>query len=102
MGHSPYSSISAFAGNPLFISLERLVDHGWLHQDRLTSKAEPVAVDYDLVHAYKEPLLVEAAQKFLASAQDNHRHRFDRFSADNAWVLDDFTLFDALRHRHHK
>jgi 4-alpha-glucanotransferase len=102
MGHSPYSSISAFAGNPLFISLERLADHGWLDPRRLTSKAEPVAVDYDLVHAYKEPLLVEAAQRFLASAQDNHRHRFERFSADNAWWLDDFTLFDALRNRYQK
>src|ERR1700743_1955573 len=29
-GSSPYSALSAFAGNPLLISLERLVDAGWL------------------------------------------------------------------------
>src|SRR4030088_3855714 len=29
-GNSPYSSTSAFAGNPLLISLERLVEHGWV------------------------------------------------------------------------
>src|ERR1035441_8492293 len=29
-GNSPYSSTSAFAGNPLLISLERLADHGWI------------------------------------------------------------------------
>jgi 4-alpha-glucanotransferase len=28
-GNSPYSSTSAFAGNPLLISLERLAERGW-------------------------------------------------------------------------
>src|SRR5260221_14470165 len=27
---SPYQALSAFAGNPLFISLERLAERGWL------------------------------------------------------------------------
>ncbi len=35
MGNSPYSAISAFAGNPLLISLERLVDRGWLAKEEL-------------------------------------------------------------------
>ncbi len=30
IGNSPYSSTSAFAGNPLLVSLERLAEHGWL------------------------------------------------------------------------
>ncbi len=29
-GNSPYSSTSAFAGNPLLISLERLAERGWV------------------------------------------------------------------------
>jgi 4-alpha-glucanotransferase len=29
-GNSPYSATSAFAGNPLLISLERQADHGWM------------------------------------------------------------------------
>src|SRR5450755_3199475 len=33
-GNSPYSSTSAFAGNPLLISLERLADHGWIKADK--------------------------------------------------------------------
>ena len=33
-GNSPYSSISAFAGNPLLISLERLVQRNWLDPAR--------------------------------------------------------------------
>src|SRR5207249_2265552 len=35
LGNSPYSAISAFAGNALLISLERLAEHGWLGKDEL-------------------------------------------------------------------
>jgi 4-alpha-glucanotransferase len=34
-GNSPYSALSAFAGNPLFISIEKLVEDGWLSGDCL-------------------------------------------------------------------
>src|SRR5439155_5665777 len=34
-GYSPYSSTSAFAGNPLLISLQRLAERGWLDRSRL-------------------------------------------------------------------
>src|SRR5436305_13540734 len=35
MGNSTYSSTSAFAGNPLLISLERLAERGWLERGRV-------------------------------------------------------------------
>jgi len=45
-GYSPYSSTSAFAGNPLLISLERLADRGWLNPDKIrTLTATVEAVD---------------------------------------------------------
>src|SRR5947209_4085430 len=34
-GNSPYSATSAFAGNPLLISLERLAEHGWMDRSAL-------------------------------------------------------------------
>src|SRR5260370_8724698 len=34
-GNSPYSSTSAFAGNPLLISLERLAGPGWIDPARV-------------------------------------------------------------------
>src|SRR5437899_12823626 len=40
LGNSPYSAISAFAGNPLLISLEKLVEHGWLGADDLRSAGD--------------------------------------------------------------
>src|SRR5260370_7946939 len=35
-GNSPYPATSAFAGNPLLISLEPLVQHGWIDLPTLT------------------------------------------------------------------
>ena len=32
-GNSPYQSVSAFAGSPLMVALEPLVERGWLHLD---------------------------------------------------------------------
>jgi len=100
IGNSPYSSISAFAGNPLFISLDRLVEHGWLDGSLLHAAEECGRVNYDAVQAYKYPLLAEAARNFLDRAEGNVRARFDRFCAGNAWWLDDFAFFDALRQRY--
>jgi len=102
-GNSPYSSTSAFAGNPLLVSLERLAEHGWIdgaQPDRLSSADGPI--DYDQVHKYKLPRLIEGARKFLDSAHEAARSRFDRFRADNEWWLEDFVLYDSLRNLYRK
>src|SRR5215510_264517 len=45
---SPYQCLSAFAGNPNFISLERLVDDGLLNRTDLPRVELPTSeVDYD-------------------------------------------------------
>src|SRR3954453_6906344 len=77
-GNSPYSALSAFAGNPLLISLERLVERGWLKKDRLNTLPSDVGpVDFELVRTRKFPLLQEAAQNFLNSADAAGRERFE-------------------------
>src|SRR5271168_3278785 len=65
-GNSPYSSTSAFAGNPLLISLERLAERGWIGAEQIADPPEnPEAVAYDRVFARKMPLLFEAGRKFV-------------------------------------
>lgn len=99
-GNSPYSSTSAFAGNPLLISLERLAQRGWLEASRLARLPEGVGpIDYDPVHAAKLPLLKEASRNFLERAPARFRGKFDHFCGQNSWWLEDFVLFDALRDR---
>jgi 4-alpha-glucanotransferase len=100
-GNSPYSSSSAFAGNPLLISLERLVEKGWLDHDRLAELPSDVhRIDYDAVWAQKLPLLRDAAGRFLERASGNAKSKFDNFCGVNAWWLEDFVLYDALRNRY--
>src|SRR5260370_6233152 len=100
-GNSPYSATSAFAGNPLLISLERLAEHGWIGPEKLAGlSTDSRFVEYDQIFARKMPLLFEAARHFVASAAGAERERFTRFRHDNAWWLEDFVLFDALRARY--
>jgi 4-alpha-glucanotransferase len=100
LGNSPYSSTSAFAGNILLISLERLAERGLISQDRLRTLPSKVTnVDYQQVFASKLPLLEEAARNFLRNGSD--RQSYDRFRHENSWWLEDFVLFDALRKRYH-
>src|SRR5690349_22781491 len=68
-GDSPYSSTSAFAGNPLLISLERLAEHGWIDRERLSAlRQEDGPVNFDRVRQAKLPLLTEAARNFIQRA----------------------------------
>jgi 4-alpha-glucanotransferase len=100
-GNSPYSSTSAFAGNPLLISLERIAARGWISAEKISRlPSESGAVDYDQIFRAKMPVLFESGRGFLASASPGERERFARFCDENAWWLDDFVLFDALRSRY--
>jgi len=102
-GDSPYSSTSAFAGNPLLISLERLAERGWIDRSRLDGLSDASGpIDYDQVQSRKLPLLAEASRSFLRSAQSAPRSRFERFRSDNQWWLEDFVLYDALRAHYSK
>ena len=99
-GNSPYSSTSAFAGNPLLISLERLSDHGWIDRAQVNGLPSPDGpVEYEKVFPQKMPLLFEAARNFLRTASPDALHSFESFREENSWWLDDFVFFDALRAR---
>jgi 4-alpha-glucanotransferase len=100
-GNSPYSSTSAFAGNPLLVSLERLAEHGWIDHSQLDGLLDSTGpIDYEQVHESKLPLLMDGARKFMESAPGTARSRFERFRAENEWWLEDFVLYDALRDRY--
>lgn len=102
-GNSPYSSTSAFAGNPLLISLERLAERGWLSQGDISSLPDPTGhIDYNEASQHKLPLLAMAAKRFLKQTSGVVQGRFQQFCSGNHWWLEDFVMFDALRERYHK
>ena len=102
-GNSPYSSTSAFAGNPLLVSLERLAERGWIDGAKLKELPNSNGpIDYGQVHEQKLPLLTKAAHNFLDTASGAAKSRFEGFCTDNNWWLEDFVLYDALRNRYSK
>jgi 4-alpha-glucanotransferase len=99
-GNSPYAALSAFAGNPLLISLEKLVEAHWLTPDRIQGLAGHAGnVNFQEVEAHKRPLLHEAARNFLAHHDDEQWGRFQRFRQENAFWLVDYARFSVLRER---
>jgi 4-alpha-glucanotransferase len=101
-GDSPYQCFSAFAGNPLLLSLERLRDQGLLQESDL-AQAPPFpedSVDFGAAIEFKRPLLRRAAQAFFADASRADRAAFDRFCESASSWLDDFALFMALKDAH--
>src|SRR5580698_7769598 len=56
-GSSPYSALSAFAGNPALISLERLVNEGWLTEEQIAGlPGHEGPADFGAAAAKKIPL----------------------------------------------
>jgi 4-alpha-glucanotransferase len=99
-GSSPYSALSAFAGNPLLISLEKLVDAGWLSRERIEGlPGHDGPCNYDVAFAKKIPLVEEAAQNFLEHASDEDRAGFQKFIQENISWLTDYAMFNVLRKR---
>ena len=99
-GDSPYASFSTFAGNPLLIDLERLVEQNIL------TKEEAVApnyisycgyVDYGSVVYWKLPLLKVAAKNFLKSTPKDLRVKYEAFKNDNASWLDNYSIFMSIK-----
>ncbi|WP_336021803.1 4-alpha-glucanotransferase [Halobellus salinisoli] len=101
-GDSPYQAYSAFAGNPLLVSLERLVDAGHLDEIDLHSAPDfsPHEVDYETVREYKTDRLRAAAENFHRDAAATTREEFEAFRERESGWLDDYALFMALRTRY--
>ncbi len=96
-GNSPYSSDSAFAGNPLMISPQRLHDAQLLPQDALTPPTEfPIDhVDFPAVTEWKMGLLKRAYEAWRTSHQD--RSAFERFCKKHQYWLEDYAMFVNLK-----
>jgi 4-alpha-glucanotransferase len=98
---SPYQSFSAFAGDPLMISPELLVEDGVLTETDLDEapRLPHGTVDYDRVREWKLPLLMRAYRNFRDITHASASHLFGQFRADHDTWLDDYALFVALKGR---
>ncbi|MFN0112787.1 MAG: 4-alpha-glucanotransferase [Blastocatellia bacterium] len=101
-GDSPYQCFSAFAGNPLLISLEALVEDGWLEQEDLSEASEFPAdrVDYGPVIEFKTRVLSKAYANFSERAAENDKADYLKFTEQAAWWLEDYSAFRAIKDAH--
>ena len=93
-GDSPYQTFSAFAGNPLFIDLDNLVEKKLLSPNDLVNDLQfnNRKVEYDKVREFKEDKLKIAFNNFNLSET-----KFKNFKTQEFWWLDDFALFTSLK-----
>ncbi|GIV16268.1 MAG: 4-alpha-glucanotransferase [Armatimonadota bacterium] len=96
---SPYAAFSAFAGNPLLISLQRLFDEGLLTGDDFADYPflPSDRVDYGAIIPAKMAALRRAYERWKAQTDEAERYRLDAFRAEQGWWLEDFALFMALK-----
>lgn len=90
---SPYQSLSAHAGNPLLISIDWLIDRGWLLLKNIPAASSAAA--------FRRNCLYAAYDGFKQTANAEWRSRLDAFCSEQYYWLDDYALFMALKIEHH-
>lgn len=102
--HSPYTmNFSAFAGNPLLISLEQLAEEGLLTPESampLPDGDDRRRVNFERVIPHKMQLLQQAHNRFRQGLTAEQKTRLEQFCQEQADWLDDYVLFMALLEAH--
>jgi len=98
-GNSPYSSVSAFAGNVLLVSPDILVEEGLVRPEDVPPEGQPASArsDYRAAMLEKRRFLGAAYDSFRSSGWE--RHEYERFCSANAGWLEDYALFVVLKHQ---
>jgi 4-alpha-glucanotransferase len=98
-GNSPYQCYSAFAGNPLLIDLQFLVEDGLLTKKDLNAipKFPAKRVDFKKVGTWKYPLLKKAFKNFLQNKIEKVESEYHDFLKEHSWWLNDYALFKAAK-----
>jgi 4-alpha-glucanotransferase len=98
-GDSPYQSPSTFAGNSNLISLDKLVEDGYLQADDLNDVPDfpTYCVDYGWIIPYHNEKLRLAFQRFDQNPTATHKQAYDAFCEQSAVWLDDYALFMSVK-----
>jgi len=98
-GNSPYQCYSAFAGNPMLIDLQLLVDDGLLTEKDFKNRPKFPAkyVDFEKVESWKYPLLKQAFENFQHKKTEKLESEYHHFLKEHTWWLHDYALFMAAR-----
>ena len=97
--NSPYQSPSAFAGNPLLLSLDRLAEQGLLDRQEIGLPASEKAgsVNFPEAARWKTALLKKAFEHFGEQKHVGRQSDLDAFLVNESYWLGDFSLFSAIQ-----
>ena len=94
-GNSPYSGLSTYAGNYMFVNPFLLAEEGLLTQEEAEAAkygGQPYRVDYDFAR--------DNAKRYLHTAfgrlNDGLRRKMAEFAEENAGWLEDYAMFMSL------
>lgn len=98
-GDSPYQALSAFAGNPLLISPEKLIEENLLPTSAIENlpSFDHHSVDFGRVINFKFSLFKKTFEKFRSSSDNELTTSFEKFCDDEQSWLNDFSLFMAVK-----
>ncbi len=100
-GNSPYQTHSAFAGSPLLISLDLLIEDGLLEKLEVPIPCfDSQRVDYDSVIAYKDTILKQAYSNFKTKPNHPYHRKYEHFCERESTWLEEYALFIALKEEH--
>lgn len=98
-GDSPYQCFSAFAGNTLLISPEKLAADGLIERAMLDEapQFDEKRVDYGAVYQWKSALLPKAFERFRVKASVDQVEKFQAFITENDFWLNDYAMFRSIK-----
>ncbi len=93
-GNSPYQPFSSYAGDELYIDLDKLRASGYISSEKLPySAGKPDKIDYEKARKYKQPYLREAYVEFWK--KDSSEPEFQKFITQK-WVYE-YAVFMAIK-----
>lgn len=96
-GDSPYQSFSSYAGNPYFIDPDMLIQEGLLTKAEVESYdfgGDNDKIDYGKLYENRILMLKTAFERFIPN------EAYSVFIQENAYWLEDYALFMALKNAH--
>ena len=101
---SPYDTTSAFAQNPMLISLDLLLQNQLLlkHELNFDLNINSKKIDFAKIKSLKMPLIERAAVRYLDKMKSNGSIEFDNFCKDNESWLNAFACFKVLKNKFQK
>ena len=94
-GNSPYQAYSAYAGDPRYISPERIVEWGLLTREDITPVREfcPTSVNFKAVTSWKAMIHKKVWNNFILHADESFKKEYGAFLGEHDWWLSDYALY---------